>query len=111
VVPNGPWPIDPQMKRCVAENQSEKRCQLDLDGLAPSHRSQCLVCQDQERHCHDVSFLRLQGLNVCDSFYFFKILSNFDLKNMISTYAKDFPLKNDPLPDFQKKTFQIIRFL
>jgi len=38
--------------------------------------------------------------------FFYEILSNFDLKNMITTYAKDFPWKKWPnLIRFQKKKF------
>jgi len=43
-----------------------------------------------------------------------EFLPNFDLKNMISTYTKDFFFggKNDlNLPDFEKLFFQIFRFL
>ncbi len=116
----------------LAHWTSNEKMSARFGSLAPSDRSPCLVCQDQERHCHDVCFLRLQGLNVCDSlvlglpprlkwlgsdlhhlvFFFFGIfLSNIDLKNMISTDTKEFPFKNDPLPDIIFFKNQIIRFL
>ncbi len=41
-----------------------------------------------------------RGWSVC--LFFGEILPNFDLKNMISTYTKDFARKNGPnSPDFQ----------
>jgi hypothetical protein len=45
-------------------------------------------------------------------FFWGEILPNFDLRNMISTYAKDFPWKKWPkFARFPIKKFQIIRFL
>jgi hypothetical protein len=41
-------------------------------------------------------------------FFYWKFLPNFNLKNMISIYAKDFSWKNDPNA---RKKFQIARFL
>jgi hypothetical protein len=44
--------------------------------------------------------------------FFGEILPNFDLKNMISSYTKDFPWKKWPkFVRFPIKKFQIIRFL
>jgi hypothetical protein len=39
-------------------------------------------------------------------FFFGKILPNFGLKNMISTYTKDFPWKNGP----NSPSFEILKF-
>jgi len=67
----------------------------------------------------DISYLfqecsNLDFKNLCPSVFFFfgEILPNFDLKNMISTYTKDFPPKKWPkFIRFPIKKFQIIRFL
>jgi hypothetical protein len=46
--------------------------------------------------------LPLPGDSIID-----KVLPNFDLKNMILTYKKDFSRKNGPnLPDFKGKKIQ-----